>query len=792
MSRRRTIAAPKDIFRDLSLKGKLIIIFVISIMVILGMMGTIITINEIYSARKIFISDSEGIMRTVGTNSAAALMFQNRKDAEDTIRVLRVFPDVKHASVTSMDGGFYAEYNRDDAYTGPPADRRPKTGHTFSTSEAQFAQAILLDNEQVGKIYLVRDLTRFYSSLYKNVGIVMFAIFASLIIGYLLSIYFQRVIRDPITELLGTMRTVTAEKRYGLRADITGKDEIGELAHGFNEMLEKIEERDAELIGHRQHLEEIVRKRTGELIRVNEDLTHELEERRKFERALQESEERYRAIFQNTGNASVIIEENGIISLANEEFSRLTGYELDAVVGKLPWTAFTHPDHVDRMVEYHALRRMGREVPSKYAFRLLHKSGRVLDVHVTVGILPGSLRSIASIVDLTESKALEEQLLQSQKMEAVGQLAAGVAHDFNNILTAIIGYGNLLQLRFGQDTPERTYADSILGAAERAASLTQGLLAYGRKQVIAPKNIDLNVSIRSMEGLLRRMIGEDIDLRCMYADHDIPVLADSGQIGQVVMNLGTNARDAMPHGGVLTMSTSTIMVEKDRGTEPGMAPGPYALLKVSDVGQGMTKEVAERIFEPFFTTKGMGKSTGLGLSIVYGIVSQHSGHIHVQSEPGKGTVFSIYFPLIDPGPLDVVDEKAEPPTEVGRGRETILIAEDDETVRKYMTTVLSEFGYIVIEAPDGEDALKIFETRKDDIDLLLLDVVMPRMNGKVVYDNARKLRPGVRTIFMSGYTADIIHKKGLKEEGINFISKPVVIKELLGRIRSVLDDVPQD
>ncbi len=787
---KRRFPGPGEILRDLSLKRKLMIIFIVSMMAILGTMGTIITVNEIYSAREIFISDSEGIMRTVGRNIAAALLFHDKKDAQDGIEVLRVFPDVKHASVISSDGGIYAEYNRDNSHV-PPDGTRPVNGHKFSAVEARFVQDIVLYDENVGKVYLVRDLTRLYSSLYKNIGIILLAVIASLVIGYFISVYFQRIIREPITELLAMMKTVTDKNMCDLRADASRKDEIGQIARGFNEMLDKIEERDAELAAHRHHLEEKVWKRTEQLIKVNDDLTHQLEEREKFEKALQESEERYRAIFDHTGNASIIIEEDGTISLANEEFARLLGYNFNEIIGKLSWTTFVHPDDIDRMTEYHTLRRMGREAPSKYGFKAVAKSGAELDVHVTIGLLPDSRRSIASIVDLTESKALEERLLQSQKMEAVGQLAAGVAHDFNNILTAIIGYGSLLQLRFSGDAPERTYADSILNAAQRAATLTQGLLAFGRKQVIAPKKIDLNASIKNMEGLLRRVIGEDIELRCNYSPHYIPVLADAGQIGQVVMNLGANARDAMPLGGVLNIATSIVTIGKDsHSSDPGIQPGHYALLKISDIGEGMSRDVAERIFEPFFTTKAVGKGTGLGLSIVYGIISQHSGHINVWSEPGKGTHFSIYFPLVAPGVLEPVDGRVENPVDIGGGKETILLAEDDDTVRKYMMTVLTEYGYGIMEAPDGEDALKIFEAHKDNIDLLLLDVVMPKINGKVVFDNAQKIKPGIKAIFISGYTADIIHKKGLREEGIHFISKPIVLKELMTRIRSLLDDAP--
>lgn len=781
-------AATRDRLRDLSLKRKLILIYIISTVAILSLVSAIITVNEIFSARKVFISDSEGIMRTMGKNSTAALLFHDRTDAEQTLGVLEAFPDVRYAAIMDPSGRVYAEYRREAQSRVPPEDSRPRSGHRFSATEAQFFQEITLYNEHVGSVYLVRDLKRFYVSLYQNVGILLLAVFASLFIGYFLSFHLQKIITHPINELLAMMKTVTEKKQYRVRADVSRKDEIGYLAQGFNEMLLKIEERDAELNAHRQHLEELVRKRTEELVRVNSDLKHQLKERERFEQALRESENRYRVIFENTGNASIIVDEDLTISLANTEFAKLSGYDLDEVIGRMSWTKFVHPDYVGQVTEYHALRMMGRaDLPNDYDIKVIDRSGRTREVHLTVGLLPDSQKSIASILDITEWKALEEQLLQSQKMEAVGQLAAGVAHDFNNILTGIIGYGSLLQMTLTDDSAEKTYVDSILQAGHRAAALTQGLLTFGRKQVIAPREIDLNDAIKSTERLLRRMIGEDIELRCMYQAKAINVLADSGQMGQVLMNLAANARDAMPGGGILTIETSIASISKDSAVDTGMKPGSYALFKVTDVGQGMTREIIERIFEPFFTTKGVGQGTGLGLSIVYGIVTQHAGHIHVKSEPGKGTVFSVYLPLIEGAAAEVIEKQATGSTGVTLGTETILLAEDDKTVRGFMSTALKEHGYSVIEASDGQEALKAFEAHKDRIDLLLLDVVMPGMNGKLVYEGAQKLTPGVKAIFMSGYTADILHKKGLREEGVNFISKPVVQHELMKKVRQLLD-----
>jgi len=387
--------------------------------------------------------------------------------------------------------------------------------------------------------------------------------------------------------------------------------------------------------------------------------------------------------------------------------------------------------------------------------------------------------------DITERKRLEQQLIHAQKMEAVGQLAGGIAHDFNNILTAIIGFGTLLKMEIDKNHPSHSYATQILTSAERAANLTQALLAFSRKQVISPKPVDINEIIRGVKSILSRIIGEDIELSTKLIDKDLIIMADSGQIEQVLMNLATNARDAMPNGGSLTITTDLANFDYEFIKSYGYgAPGLYAFISFQDTGKGMNKETEERIFEPFFTTKEVGKGTGLGLSMVYGIIQQHDGYINVYSEPDRGTTFEIFLPLIK----STLDEGHDVTlTSMKRGTETVLVAEDDAQVRNLIREVLTGFGYTVLEADDGESALRVFSEHKDKIHIMILDVIMPKMNGKELYNDIKKKQPDIKCLFTSGYDANIIHKKGILEENLPFISKPVSPEELLDKVREILD-----
>lgn len=403
-----------------------------------------------------------------------------------------------------------------------------------------------------------------------------------------------------------------------------------------------------------------------------------------------------------------------------------------------------------------------------------------------VGRLAGAFNHLAETLRKREAEKelLAEELRHAQKMEAIGTLAGGVAHDFNNILTAIIGFGTLLQRSLKNDNPFRIYVDQILIASDRATTLVKRLLAFGRKQVINPKPASLNEVIKSIEKLLARLISEDIDFRIELAAEPLVCKVDTGQIDQILINLVTNARDAMPGGGVLSIRTESDYLDYDFfGPIEKGNPGRYGIITVTDSGMGMDEETRERIFDPFFTTKEVGKGTGLGLSMVYGIVKQHEGFITVDSSPGEGTSFRIYLPLTQ----SVMTPNRQGETFTGKGnQEVVLVAEDDKAVRKLSKHVLERNGYEVIEAVDGIEAVRRFNENADKIKLVLLDVVMPKKNGQVAYEEMKLRRPDLKALFISGYTREIINIKGVLDEGINFVAKPVNPDDLLAKVQEVL------
>jgi nitrogen-specific signal transduction histidine kinase/CheY-like chemotaxis protein len=388
--------------------------------------------------------------------------------------------------------------------------------------------------------------------------------------------------------------------------------------------------------------------------------------------------------------------------------------------------------------------------------------------------------------DITARRVLEDQLRQAQKMEGIGRLAAGVAHDFNHLLTAIGGRCYLVLGKLTAENPLRREIEIIQGAAERAAKLTHQLLAFSRKQILEPRVLDLNAIVAGIEPLLRRMIREDIEIAAVLDPTVGRVKADAGQLEQVLLNLAVNASDAMPEGGRLTLGTGDVTLDEAYArTHAGVEPGPYVMLSVSDTGHGMTAEIQARIFEPFFTTKEVGKGTGLGLATVYGIVKQSAGHVTVYSEVGHGTVFKVYLPRVDEAPAP-----PEPAlqTEKSRrgGSETVLLVEDDEALRSLAREILSVQGYAVLEAATPADALRLVNGHEGAIHVLLTDVVMPQMNGRQVADLAIAARPGLKVLFMSGYADAAIVQHGVLEPGTHFLQKPFTPDGLSRKLREVL------
>lgn len=504
------------------------------------------------------------------------------------------------------------------------------------------------------------------------------------------------------------------------------------------------------------------------------------------DRQLSESEGKFRILSESATAWEFWVDEGFRIIYMSPSSRGLTGYapeEFEARRGLLD--EVIHPEDRERWSDHIADFRSPQH--DELEFRIVAKDGQVRWIsHICSPVYNNNvfLGRRSSNRDITKQRHLEDQLRQAQKMEAIGTLAGGIAHDFNNILTAIIGYGNLLQIKLGPQDPLRSHVDVILSSADRAAQLTQTLLAFSRKQVMHPYAVDANAIVRNIEKLLIRLIGEDIELETTLSPEDLMVLADRGQIEQVLMNLVTNARDAMPGGGRLRIKTERVEYFSDIRDPEKHRPGAYALISVADTGSGIEKAVLEKIFQPFFTTKDVNRGTGLGLAISYGIVKQHDGWIDVYSEPGHGTLFRIYLPLI------TTQADAVSPVDLGQpktGTETVLVAEDNADVRKLVSTVLEGAGYTVVEAVDGDDAVRRMQDFGGGIDLLVLDAIMPKKSGKEALDEITLINPGIKFLFLSGYTADIIHQKGFNDGTADFLSKPVAPIELLRKVREILD-----
>ncbi|MFA6029084.1 MAG: PAS domain S-box protein [Elusimicrobiota bacterium] len=506
-------------------------------------------------------------------------------------------------------------------------------------------------------------------------------------------------------------------------------------------------------------------------------------------RVYRESEARLRALVECTPVAIGIFSSESI-ELANEPFARLFGFKSpDDAIGTDPAVLFAERVRPDMERTFHR-RLKGGDAPAVYETLARRVDGSVFPMLVQAGrtVLKDAPVVIVHLTDLTERKRLEEQLRQSQKMDAVGRLAGGVAHDFNNILTAIQGYAEMLHSQFPADDPRREDLKEILDASERATALTQQLLAFSRRQVLAPIVLNPNGPIEKITRMLQRLLGEDIKLTLQLDPELDCVRIDPGQFEQVLMNLAVNARDAMPRGGSLAIGTTNVLIDEEFVLRhPGLAPGPCVQLFVSDSGKGIPREQLERLFEPFNTTKE--KGTGLGLATVYGIVRQSGGIVEAESAPEMGTVFKIYLPACaaPPGAAPGLTGTA---VKLPGGSETVLLVEDEAVVRKLARRILEKACYKVIEAKSGDEALRLAGEHSGEIDLLLTDVVMPGMSGRELGERIAPLRPRLKKLYMSGYTDDAILRHGVLEQGIPFLQKPFSRQSLLTALRRVLDDAP--
>jgi two-component system cell cycle sensor histidine kinase/response regulator CckA len=522
-----------------------------------------------------------------------------------------------------------------------------------------------------------------------------------------------------------------------------------------------------------------IRNERGEVYRIT-GVAMDITERKRVEEALAESEALYRKVIEASFDG-IAVSEAGVVLEANRGFAEIFGYAQDEVIGR------SAQDLVAEESLEAALQHIADGHEGAYELVGKRKDGTkiLLEAMARNHSIGGRRGRLTALRDVTEKRHLEEQFRQGQKMEAVGRLAGGVAHDFNNLLTVIISCTELLLMDSEEGNPLRDNMEEIRKAAQGAAELTRQLLAFSRQQVVEPKLVTIEEVVASAEKMLQRLIGEDVELVAVRNDDPATVKIDPSQLEQVIVNLAVNARDAMPDGGRLTLETSSVELDEAYARAHWPAtPGRFALLAVSDTGIGMTEQTRGRIFEPFFTTKDVGKGTGLGLATVYGIVKQGGGFIWVYSEPGQGATFKIYLPRVDEAPTG--SEQVTTATSLV-GTETVLLIEDSPALRATARQILARYGYTVLEAPNGKAALALVGSLGGPIHLLLTDVVMPGMSGRELAERFTVSRPGVKVLYMSGYTDDAVVRHGVLRPGIAYLQKPFTPETLARKVREVLD-----
>jgi len=503
--------------------------------------------------------------------------------------------------------------------------------------------------------------------------------------------------------------------------------------------------------------------------------------------SLRESEEKYRILVEKAGEA-VFVLQDGLIRFYNDRSRQIIGHPPEELTFR-PFVEFVHPDDREKVSSLLLRPRTDGPPTPAHAFRILDHQGNIRWAELSTAALSweGKPATLNFMSDVTDRMALEDQFRQAQKMESVGRLAGGVAHDFNNMLAVIIGYAEMAKKLLDPAQPLYGHLEQIHQAAQRSADLTRQLLTFARRQTVKPQVLDLNAAVAGTLKMLRRLLGEDLELVWKPGQDLWPVEMDPSQVDQVLANLSVNARDAIHGVGTVTIETTNVVLDEAYGhTHAGFEAGEFVLLTVSDTGSGMDKQTLEHLFEPFFTTKDLGKGTGLGLATVYGIVKQNDGLLNVYSEPGRGTAFRIYLPRSRSSATETVEAAARGDEPRG-GKETILLVEDEQAILALGRAILERFGYEILLAENPSQALVLAEQHKGRIDLLLTDVVMPEMNGRDLKERIEQHRPGIKALFMSGYTAEAITRHDVLGQGVHFLQKPFSVRSLASRVREVLE-----
>jgi PAS domain S-box-containing protein len=719
------------------------------------------------------------VARLAAFGASPALYFGDDVGVTEAIEAVETDPQVLYVVVRDVDGRAVARWTKPGAIVevgavqGADAD-----GIAFHATAPALHEGSSVGSVTVG--LSLAEVHRAVADIRRSLGWSALLAFG---LGLLGVATVGTVVTNPLRRVVETAQRIS-DGDLSVRVPAGGRDEIGDLGASFNRMVERLESAHAVLARSNRDLEEGVRARTAEL-------EHEVEERRRAEALLRESEARFRTMFESSAIGIVLLTPGGRVLAANPAAHRM----LSADPGRLERRQLLRmfeggPPEGLEVAAAELVAGHRKEVQADVRVRGPREGMTWLHMGLSVVRGQGEVdMTIATLEDITEQKSLEERLAQSQKLEAVGRLAGGVAHDFNNILTTINGLAEEARTELPDTHPVRADLDEIQKAGWRAADLTRQLLAFGRRQMLQPRLLDLNDVIRDTAGLLRRLVNEHVRVVLNLEDGLPPMEADPSQLVQVLLNLAANARDAMPDGGELRISTARVDLSEEGSLRMGtQGAGPHLALRVQDTGMGIEESQQALIFEPFYTTKGVGKGTGLGLATVYGIVKQSGGAVTVRSRPGEGTTFTVFMPAVMDGVV-IPPEPVQPRVDQeDNGSETVLLVEDEPSVRRLLARVLGRAGYHVLEASNGIQALEVENAFDGPIEAVITDVIMPEMGGVELVRVLQRSRPGLTVLFVSGYTrGEVLEGSALTDSRCIFMSKPFSPEQLVAALRDALD-----
>jgi len=764
--------------RNVSIRRKLLVVLMLTISIVLTITTILLSINEAIISRQAEKDDLISLGDIIAQNVAAALLFYDRKAAEETMASLSVRKEIFSALIINRKLQVVAELHASPSVINTYILYEDSDGQVAMSQKSfdllmaaaenrwdldfdiKVIRPVMLDNELKGWVIIYADLSKFATKLFGFIFTIALVIVSAIVLAYALASRFQRIITAPILDLAATMSSIAGSMNYTMRVQKSSNDEIGVMIDAFNVMLEQVQTR-------------------------NDQLQSQQDELQQSESKFREISRQFHALLDAMPDSIILLSADRRILWANKAAADRMSTDDGEVIGSYCFQAYFGrsapcvPCPVERSLQ-----------SGEPALDILtaedNKTWELRAIPVSVQGSEGVLNVIMVNRDVTEQHNLESQLQQAQKMESLGRFAGGIAHDLNNILSVIIGYSDIAISLPPGDRCLPEYLTSVIEAGQKATALTRQILAFSRKQVLEVKALNLNDVVAQMGKMLSRLIGEDIEVTFQPEKGLRNIMADASQLEQVILNLAVNARDAMPNGGVLTIKTATVVLDEiPKRLNLSPPPGEYILVSVSDTGMGMTPEISEKIFEPFFTTKERGKGTGLGLATVFGIVKQHHGYIYAESEPGKGTTFHTYFPVT--AEAQTADDQLAQQAEIRGGDETILVVDDDDSLRKLVTAILQAMGYQVHEAAGGQQALDIARSLSGGIHLLLTDVVMPHKNGREVAEMIQAELPAIKVLFMSGYADEIIARNGILETGAAFLQKPISRVTLTRKVRQVLD-----